>query len=551
MRIAWRGLAAVVAWLAVLALIGWPILRLGGVALEGGLGGVLATLSAQRVATAVWNSLWTSAFVTLIAVVLGTAAAVITERAAVPGRRVLRAGMLISLVVPPFVGALGWARSYGPRGLTDQLIGWQLPGLYGPVGIIVVLAVAAAPLAYLIVAAALANRVEPELERAARASGATAADAFRTITLPLLRPALLSASVVTFVFGLNAFGVPAVLGTPEGFSTITTRLYQDLARSADPAAFVRAATLAGTLVVLALGVVGSADAFFGGHGPIRASQTPAAARHGPGGWAVALAMGTAIVVVTVVPLLAVALTALTRAVGLAPVPANWTLGNFHDALDGRLAGGLANSLLLAIAAATIVLMLGGLVVAARSGPVADSQRPRSNRRSAVGSLATLGFAVPGSALAVAVLLAWGGWLRDTLLLILVAYVAKFWALGYRQLAASIDRLPPGLVRAARASGAGALDTLGSVTFPLLRPSILAGWLVVFVFAVHELTMSSLLYGPGTATLAVVVLNAQQLGDPTVTAALAIVLTAITAAAAVPLGLLAGRGGGLARLGSGG
>jgi iron(III) transport system permease protein len=90
-----------------------------------------------------------------------------------------------------------------------------------------------------------------------------------------------------------------------------------------------------------------------------------------------------------------------------------------------------------------------------------------------------------------------------------------------------------------------------VTFPLLRPSILAGWLVVFVFAVHELTMSSLLYGPGTATLAVVVLNAQQLGDPTVTAALAIVLTAITAAAAVPLGLLAGRGGGLARLGSGG
>jgi len=79
--------------------------------------------------------------------------------------------------------------------------------------------------------------------------------------------------------------------------------------------------------------------------------------------------------------------------------------------------------------------------------------------------------------------------------------------------------------------------------PILRPSIAAGWLVVFVFALHELTMSSLLYGPGSATLAVVVLNVQQLGDPTVSAALAILLTLIVALAAAPLAFL---GGGRAR-----
>ncbi len=538
-----RRIALAVAWICVAGLIGWPIVRLAGVALEAGPGGIVATLTAPRIATAIWNSLWTAALVSVLAVVLGTAGALVTERAAVPGRRWLRAGMLISLLVPPFVGAFGWARAFGPRGLSDQLIGWQLPGLYGPVGIVAVLAVAATPLAYLIVAGALASRVEPDLERAARASGAGPTTTFRTITLPLLRPALLSAAVVTFVFAVNAFGVPAVLGTPAGFSTITTRLYQDLARSADPAAFARAATLAATLVVMAIGVVGSADALLGGRGAVRTSRSAGAGRLGAGGWAIALGMGAAIVVVKVVPLVAVALTALTRAVGLEPVPANWTLANFAEALDSRLAGGLANSLALAVAAATIVLILGGLVVAAGGGSRGGGSRGGAGggRRSLVGTLTTPGFAVPGSALAVAVLLAWGGWLRDTLALILLAYLAKFWAIGYRQLAASVDRLPPDLVRAARASGAGAIDALRTVTIPALRPSIVAGWLVVFVFAVHELTMSSLLYGPGTATLAVVVLNAQQLGDPTVSAALAIILTAVTVAAAVPLALLAGRG----------
>jgi iron(III) transport system permease protein len=236
-------------------------------------------------------------------------------------------------------------------------------------------------------------------------------------------------------------------------------------------------------------------------------------------------LGGAVVLTTVVPLLALVLAALTRATGLAPVPANWTLDNFAEALDPRFVGGLAHSVVLALAAATVTLVLGALGVAAMRG-----------RSRVLGTAVTLGFAVPGSALAVSVLLAYGGWLRDTLAIILVAYVAKFWAIGHRQLAGSVDRLPPDQVRAARASGAGATDALGSIVMPMLRPSIVAGWLVVFVFALHELTMSSLLYGPGSATLAVIVLNIQQLGDPTISAALAVLLTGIVAVAAVPLAI---------------
>jgi iron(III) transport system permease protein len=321
-----------------------------------------------------------------------------------------------------------------------------------------------------------------------------------------------------------------VLGTPAGFSTITTRLYQDLALSADPASFARALALAATLVVIAGMVVGAADTLLTSRPSARTGQPLATGRGGRRGRLAAAALLGTIAVVTVIPTVGVVLTAVTRAVGLAPVPANWTLDNFAAAVDGRMIGGLARSLALAATAATIVLVLAVLVAAGQG-----------HGRSGLGATAiTVGFAVPGSALAVAVLIAYGSVLRDTLAIILIAYVAKFWALGHRQLAGSLERLPEDLVRAARASGAGPLTVLRTVVAPILRPSIAAAWVIVFVFGLHELTMSTLLYGPRTSTLAVVVLNVQQLGDPTVTAALAVLLMLLVCVAAVPL-LVLGRG----------
>src|SRR5581483_4076125 len=177
--------------------------RLVGVAFEDGPATVATTLAGPLVASAIGNSLWTGALVALLAVTAGTVAALATERLALPGRGWLRLGLLLPMLVPPFVTAFGWARAFGPRGLTDQLVGVTLPGLYGPLGIVAVLTVGATPLAYLIVAGALASRVEPDLERAARASGASRLETLRTITLPLLRPAILSAGVVVFVFAIN------------------------------------------------------------------------------------------------------------------------------------------------------------------------------------------------------------------------------------------------------------------------------------------------------------------------------------------------------------
>jgi iron(III) transport system permease protein len=513
-------LAAVAA--ALLVVVGFPLfdlLRTTGEAFaDGG-----ASSFRSGGATAVWNSLWTGAAATALALVIGVGGAWLTERAGGRGTRALRAGMLLPLLVPPFVTALGWTRAFGPGGLSDDALGVTLPGLVGPIGIVVVSAAHVAPLVYLVVAAALTSRARPELEWAARSSGAGPWRAFRRVTLPLLTPALVGGGALAFVASVNSFGIPAVLGIPAGFPTITTRIYQDLARSADPAAFARVVVLAATMLVIALVAVGAADA-----ASRRLDGPRSGASHEPGRtggssrWTAAA--WTYLGVTAGLPVVALVLTGLTKAVGLPATPSNWTLANFAEALGGDVWGPASRSLLLAAVAATIATALG-LALAAVS---------RDGAARGMATAATLTFAVPGSALAVAVLLAWGPWLRDSLLLILLAYLAKFWALAHRTAAGSLGALNRDLIRAGRSSGAGPILVARRIVAPIMRPALTAAWLLVFLFGLHELTMSSLLYGPGTETLAVVTLNVQQLGDLTVTAALAVLLTVPGVLAVIPL-----------------
>jgi len=536
-RPSWSSAGWVVAVVAVSLLVAVPLWRLFAAALDDGAVTALRTLTDGRTTRAVVNTLWTSLAVTVLSVSVGAAAAYVTERGRAPGRTLLRGSMVAALLAAPLVSALGWARAYGPGGLTDRLFGWSWPGLFGPAGIVAVLAAGAVPIAYLVVAAGLATRAEPDVERAARVSGASGIRAVLSVTLPLSLPAIGAAAALVFVGAVNAFEVPAVLGIPAGFPTMTTRLYESLALSADPRAFTTAVAIACALVLLAFAVVGPTDALTRG-GALRTAGATGSAAAGRRSWSATVAVLTWLGVTVVVPLVALCLVALTRAVGLAPTPANWTLRNFAVAAAGRTGAALGHSLVLAVGAASAIVVLGGITAALG----------RAGLGRAFGSVVTLSFAVAGSALAVAVLLAYGRFLRDTLALILVAYVAKFWALGHRPLAGTAERLPADVVRAGRVSGGNAWTTLLTVVAPLLRPALVGAWLLAFLFAVHELTMSSLLYGPGNETLAVLILNQQQIGNVSVTSALSVLLTALIAVAALLLllvqrvGAAAGRRG---------
>ncbi len=548
----WRLLPAAALALAAGVLVVVPLMVLLRTALEKGLAPMLEAVASASGAIAA--TLWTSLGATALALLIGGVVAVLTERTDVPGRRGLRLAMLLAFVVPGYVAALGWLATYGPGGLLDDTIGLAAPALVGPLGIILVLGVEAAPIVYVIVVAGLSTRAEPDLERAARASGATALEAARTVTLPLLRPVIAGAGAIAFVLSVTSFGVPAVLGIPAGFSTMTTRIYRDLAFSSDPSAFARAVGLAVVLAVGAALVIAAADwllerrrldrsgAFGGPAGHVRAG---AAGSTGGGGRAAATSptgpAGSACS-----PGESSCSSSCchwwdwrsrpSRAPpGCHPRPSSWTLDNFAEVLGPRTLEALRNSVVLAAGASIGVIVLAVLAVLARRGRGAGM----------TGGLLGLTFALPGSTLAVAVLLAYGVALRDTLVIILIAYLAKFWALGYRPVAAGLDGIPADSYRAARVSGASGWTTARTVVLPLLRPMLLAAALIVFMFGIHEVTMSSLLYGPGSATLAVVVLNLQQYGDYGLTAALAVVLALIVAVAGLPL---LGRRGALERLG---
>jgi len=477
-------------------------------------------LTSPGLGTAVKNTFLLAVAVTVLAVPLGTLLALALRRPDLPGRAFWRVAILLPVLVPDFVLGYSWLRAYGRAGFTDDLLGVHWSGVQGPVGVTVVVVVNAVPLVYLITAVGLAARAEPAMERAARVSGAGALSVLRTITLPLLAPAMATAAVLVFVLTLGTFAIPQVMGSPAGFNTITTRIYSNLARSSDPLAFTEAVTLALLLVVIAVLVVAPADSLLGPRLRVtRAATTDPTSLAGnnkaSGRWA-ATGIGCYSLLAVGLPLLALVATAVTQAVGLPPTPENWTIANFLSVINARNGEALSRSVLLAAIAASVLVLLGGLVAALERGLSGRS----------VATLVTLTLVLPGSTLALGMLIAYGHWLGGTLAIILLAYIAKLWAIAHRPISGALDRLPPDELHASRVSGASPFTAIRTVVLRPLAPALLAAWLVCFLTALHEVTMSSLLYGPGSETLAVVVLNSAELGQVGATSALAVLITVV-------------------------
>lgn len=518
----------------VLVLVVVPLGRLALVVWFEGRTTLPGLIADPRLGRVVANTILLAAAVTATAVPLGTAAALALARADLPGRGGWRLALLLPVLVPDFVLGFSWTQAYGVGGFTDVVLGRPWPGVSSAVGVWAALTVGAVPLVYLLVAAGLATRAEPGLVRAARASGARPLAVLWTVTLPLLRPAIVAAAVLCFALNLQAFAIPQLMGSPAGFRTVTTEIYRNLSLGSDPRLFVTALTLALLLVVITLLVVGPADLWLGPR--LRARRTavtePAVVvrTRSVVGTALATVLGGFLLFGVLVPLVALLTTAVTPAVGVPPVPANWTGDNFATVINERTLAALGRTALLAVAAAVLLTGLGAAV--------AVLERHRAGRL--VAALVTGTLVLPGSTLAVALLISYGRWLGDTLVLILLAYLAKLWAFGHRPLSGALDRFPPDELRAARASGADLVTAVRTVALRRLAPALLTAWLICCVTALHEVTMSSLLYGPGTETLAVVVLNSADLGQLQNTAALAVLVTFVVLVPALPVWLLVRR-----------
>jgi iron(III) transport system permease protein len=477
---------------------------------------------------ALLNSVWISCATGVFCMVLGTLLAFLVVRTDLPGKNLLRTLLVLPYALPSFFSAIAWIQLLGPQGYLARLF-FELSGsqaapwnIYSAGGIVFVLTVHYFILVFITVAGAL-ERMDASLEEAARASGANTYRIMREITLPLVLPAILAGGLLAFIGALANFGIPALLGMRARFFVLTTSIYYALAIPD----FGLATALSSMLVVVALVSVALQFGIQKGESRYTVisgkSVHPSELKLRSMRYPLCFCTATFVLFISIMPILSMVLTALVRYWGAPLAIANLTLSNFIYILNletGRRA--IVNSLFLAGMSATVAMFVGIFISYMHVKAKLKGAR-------ALDFLATVPYAVPHTVIAIAMILAWAKppvSLYGTLWIILVAYFAVYLPFAVRTTNSTLQQVHDSLEEAARASGAKILPRLRDIILPLARPGMIAGWILVFMPALRELTVSILLYTHGTETIGVVVYNMQDAGYREIAAALASIVMAL-------------------------
>jgi iron(III) transport system permease protein len=474
-------------------------------------------------------------------VALGTGAPVgwALARAALP--RWLAVACTLPYAIPPYVTTIAWITLANPT--NGVLRAWLPVDVYTLPGMAWVLGLHLSPFVSLAVRDALGS-IDPSLEEAARVSGAGPWRVARDVTLPLLGPALVAAAGFVLAAASASFGVPYLLGSAARVPVpvLTTRIAQALELSPVGGRPLAVSLALGLLVVGAglpalLRLLQGRAAFASARlaRPRPPERMPLAS----------VGVGAYVAVAVALPLATLVASTFMERFGGGLGADNRTLAHWAGVLgDARTREALVRSLWLAGAAATVAVAVGALV-----GHAAEREGSRLARGLSI--LARAGWAVPGTVLALALLLAFSQEVRlvlfervtlvlalaDTAWLLGIAYVVRFLAIPVDTARAALRSVHPSLEEAARVSGAGWGRTLRDVTLPLLAPALGTAWFLVFVPSLCEVTLSVLLRGPSTEVLGTRLFTLQSYADPQSAAVLAVMVAGLVLA-----GLGLARGG---------
>jgi iron(III) transport system permease protein len=501
-----------------------------------------AALSQRLYVQALWNSLVLGAWTAVLSVAIGLPMAWAVGRTNVPAKKFIHLTAVVAYVTPPYLTAIAFVYLYSPNaGLLNRFAREALaaPALtfnvFSMSGLVLVTVLHTFPFVYLLAASALQS-VDASMEESAQILGAGRWKTAFAVTAPLVAPAVLSGALIAFVNAIALFGSQAIIGLPGRIFTLPTRIY---ALFDHPPEYGLASAL--SLVFVAITVVAlflqrrylakRSYVTLGGKG-----SRPRLVALGPARWGVFVFCVGVFVVAVLAPYVTLLAVSLSKSWGLG-FWQNLTLKNYRFILFEYdvTRRAIVNSLLLASAAATAAVLLGSLI------SWIDLRTTLPGRKVLdYASLIPLG--LPGIVVAVALI---QFWLRmplpiyGTLLIILLAYTGRYVPLGVRSASAAFRQIDPSLEETARVTGAGWLRTFRSVTLPLARPGLFAGWILVFVPALQELSASILLFSSGSITLAVAVYNLYETGYLEAVAALAVV-TMLIITAAIGLAMRLGR-----------
>lgn len=454
---------------------------------------------------AIFNTLIASLGSTALAALAGVTLAWLNTRTNTPARPFLHVCNTIPFYLSPFVGAIAWTYLAAPRtGLLNSFVFHHLglPGdffnVYGIPGIIWVQGIFFTPIVYLMTSAAFAQ-MDPSFEESSRSCGRGTAFTMFRITLPLAMPSILSAIILTFVSSAGEFGVPLTLGVPRNYETLSTMIFEVLQRASPD--YSLAACMATILAVVTVACV-----LLHRYVILRRNYTtvtgrgyrPAVIDLGRWRWAgFAFSLGFFLIAV-LLPLFALVLQSLQQVWLGRFLMQQFTWSNYPQVLSyiPETISGIKNSFILSLSGATIGVVLALLVSQA-------IYRTRLPGKRLIDMAASLPVGVPGIAFAMGILLiAIRTPFYGTLLVLLIAYLARFMPLAQRSVAGVLLSLSPELEEASRACGSGYGRTLTRITLPLIKPGMAAAWVMLFVIYLRELPMSILLWQTGSETMSV-------------------------------------------------
>ncbi len=483
-----------------------------------------------------WNSLFVSTLSTLFALIIGSSLAWLVTRTDIKGKRWINFGVIIPFLIPSFISALSWRQLLGPVGYLNKIIMYftntmePLFSIDGPAGIIFVMTVSSFSLVFMMTSTAFLN-MDTSYEEAAQISGATPLQVMRDVTFPLIRPSLFSSAVLVFVANISNFGVPSILGFHESYFVLTTKIYDLLNDYTIQDSFAQASSLSMILVVIAVfGLwlqyyLTNKKSYKVISGKSTQKMTISLGKYRP------LLTGIVCLLlffISIAPILGIFVTSLTKAYGLTPTLDNLSLDNyFHILFQMPMAKrSLVNSLILATSAATIAVILGTIV----SYFITKTD---FKGRQVVSYIVSLPYALPGTVVALAIILAWikplpliNTSIYNTLWIILVAYVMYYLTLAVQSVSSTLVQMDRSLEEATRVSGANWFQNMRDVVLPLSKPGIINGWFLIFIPALSELTISILLWSSGNETISVAVFNLQEQGNMTAASALSMVLISL-------------------------
>src|SRR5258705_758455 len=478
-----------------------------------------------------------------MAVVFGFVMGWILSRTNVPGRGALEQLMALPYYVTPLMGARAWSLIGSPSGgFLNQV--WRAVGgeshlidVTTTYGIAWVMALFEGSVAFVMIGAVMKS-MDPALEEASQVLGAGRLRTMVRITLPLVLPGVLGAAIFVFAEMLGSFSAALVLGLPSRFYVVTTAMYQLVSQY--PPQFPRAAAMGVSLfaVMFAMVYVYRRVVSRGNYVTITGKAfRPRVMNVGRLRWPLLALCGAYLGVAVVLPVLTLLYASVQRLATAFPRAGNFTLENYRTALSlDAVRSALWNSLLLGVGTAS----LGVLIMGFLAWMIYRSRLPGVG---VIEYVLMFPQAVPRLVFAFGMLWAWLIFpipVYGTLWLLLIAYLTRFLPLGLRTISGGILQIDRSLEESAQMCGASWSYRLRTVTMPLLRPGLIAAWLLLFIASGRELGASVLLMGPNSKVITPAIVESWFSTSTELTAAMALLQTLAVAIALVLLFTVARR-----------